>query len=105
MSTRFTIGTEREVDRGWEYEVALETSSSASTHLVRLDWRDHDHWSGGNAPPSRVIEVVLGVLADSREAASGQEPEGLPERFDASTVRRWAPSLDQAVRKRLDRAG
>ncbi|MEM1329865.1 MAG: hypothetical protein AAGG07_04820 [Planctomycetota bacterium] len=103
MPTRFEIGNEHEVERGWEYEVTRH-AGDATAHTVRLDWRDHDHWSGGSAPPSRVIAAVLDALADAIEQGA-RTPEPLPEQFDASTVRRWTPGLDESVRDRLSAVG
>ncbi len=87
------VKTESETARGWEYGVALvRDSGERSEHTVRLSWADHEHWSGGRDSPSRVVEMLLKLLLE-------QEAERpLPERFDASTVRRWWPGVDAAMR-------
>lgn len=89
---RVEVLTEREVERGWEHQVRVETDcGDESEHTVRLDWADHDRWSGGRCPPSRVSEaLVLWLVTNAADRP-------LPERFDASTARRWYPDLDGAM--------
>ena len=89
------VQREREGPRGWQYDVVLSRGSGSSEHSVSLSWADHDHWSGGASPPSRVVEVVLGWLAE-------EHPEfAWPARFDVSTVRRWFPEVDETVGRGL----
>ncbi|MCA9298914.1 MAG: hypothetical protein KDA28_07600, partial [Phycisphaerales bacterium] len=64
-------------------------------HLVSLSWVDHDHWSGGVCPPSKVVETLLEVLLDDPPVG------GIPRRFDASSIRRLMPAIDESVRARL----
>jgi len=87
------IITEQETGHGWEHRLAVARDSGArAEHTVRLSWADHEHWSGGRDSPSRVIEKLLGLLLErERERA-------IPERFDAATVRRWWPGVDQAMK-------
>lgn len=92
--TRVRVLTEREVDRGWVHQVRIETHRGGeSEHTVRLDWADHDRWSGGRCPPSRVTEALVHWLITH----AADQP--LPERFDASTARRWHPDLDRAMQE------
>lgn len=87
------LGPETEGPRGWSYEVRVVWMDDAETdHRVSLGWHDHDHWCGGANPPSRVIVAVV------RAAAEALGREKLPARFDAATVRRWVPDLDEALR-------
>ena len=44
---RATVQSEQEAGRGWHYAVRLESGGDQTDHQVRLDWSDHDHWSGG----------------------------------------------------------
>ena len=89
------VQREREGARGWSYDVTLTRSEVASDHAVTLSWSDHDHWSGGAIPPSRVVERILAWLAD-------EHPEVVwPQQFDVSTVRRRFPDLDETLGQRL----
>ncbi|GJM18212.1 MAG: hypothetical protein DHS20C14_04250 [Phycisphaeraceae bacterium] len=86
------VGAETETARGWSYRVRVVWMDDAeSDHDVSLSWHDHDHWSGGTAPPERVIAAVVRAAGD----ALGREK--LPARFDAASVRRWVPGLDERV--------
>jgi hypothetical protein len=93
------LGVERDTPRGWAYEVTLRREGlGQSEHVVTLSWVDHDYWSGGSAPPSRVVEAVLKyALENAGHEAAGAEVEW-PARFDASRVRRWFPRLDEELR-------
>ncbi|MFZ4576009.1 MAG: hypothetical protein ACOYN0_16590 [Phycisphaerales bacterium] len=87
------IGAEREIDRGWAYDVSIRwPDGNASDHEVTLSWADHNHWCGGASPPSRVAEAVV-RLATSRGS--------LPVEFDCATVRRWCPGLDAQLRETM----
>jgi len=94
-----TIQSERATSHGWEFNAGVESGAGVSTHIVSLDWADHDHWSGGAVPPSRVAEAVL------RVAAAHLPGGGTPSRFNASTLRRMLPNLDALVRAEIDRDG
>ncbi len=88
------VQTEQEDQRGWWYHVlVIESDGREHTHDVRLDWLDHEHWSGGRVAPSRVIEELFASLS--------LEPELIPGRFDASTARRWIPNLDDRLHARF----
>lgn len=88
--------TEIENGPGWDYRAAVVRDSGVRTeHSVRLAWVDHEHWCGGRAAPSRVIEVLLGLMAER------EREQPIPERFDASTARRLVPRLDEALRNTL----
>lgn len=86
---------ERETPGGWSYDVLRTHGDASSAHAVTLSWADHDHWSGGASPPSRVVESLLAWLAD-------EHPEfEWPARFDASTIRRRFPGVDDTLGRRL----
>jgi hypothetical protein len=101
------VRTEQETPHGWRYEIAVtrgaERSASArggatiatrtSSHVVTLAWVDHEFWCGGAQPPSRTIQSVVAFLLERESDPS--EAFTLPERFDASTARRWYPSIDE----------
>jgi hypothetical protein len=92
--SRIDVQTEVENTQSkcWDYTVVVEDDSGeASSHRVRLSWLDHEHWSGGRVPPSKVIEVVLECLL-----SHGMKAE-LPERFDAARARRWIPGIDREL--------
>lgn len=92
------VQTEEETGRGWRYGVRVEREGGrASTHEVRLAWVDHEHWSGGRAAPSRVVEALLRFLVE-REGSGGRE---IPASFDAATVRRWYPDVDGVMGGRV----
>lgn len=58
---------------------------------LRLDWTDYDHWSHGRLTPS---EVAAGAL---RCAAALAGADRIPDRVDASSLRRLAPGLDDHI--------
>ncbi len=93
---KIEVVTEQERGRGWEYRVAVERDSGARTeHTVRLSWVDHEHWSGGRAAPSRVIEVLMELLLER------EREQRIPDIFDASTMRRVHPELDGQMQGRV----
>jgi hypothetical protein len=86
------VKIETERPGGWSYEVQVRHEDGrASEHLVRLSWADHDYWSGGASPPSRVVQAVLEYLV--RHFA-----RPLPARFDAGKARWWAPGIDAEMK-------
>jgi len=94
------VRSETEAPRGWVYRVAVgaptDRPDARREHEVHLAWVDHEHWSGGRVPPSRVALAVVETLL-----ASGPVDK-IPARFDAATVRRWVPDADAQIRRRLD---
>ncbi len=102
-----TVIREEEREGGWAFAIevtagpASEAGEEAGTraprqavtthHSVLLSWVDYDHWSHGRLAPERVAGAVVRFLID-------RDPEGtLPETFDASTVRRRFPELDDRL--------
>ncbi|MCA9287811.1 MAG: hypothetical protein KDA05_04455 [Phycisphaerales bacterium] len=86
---------ERETPRGWTYDVALTRGDATTAHDITLSWSDHDYWSGGARPPSSVLESVLAWLL-------AEHPEfQWPPRFDAASIRRRFPSLDESLGRSL----
>jgi len=93
MTPRVRVGQERSTPRGWEYDVIVGRGESQRPVTVTLGWRDHDFWSGGASPPSRVVEAVLEYLLMKRVT--------LPASFDAARARYWVPEVDQELRETL----
>ena len=95
--THIEVTEEREVNRGWEHDVEVSVGDARRTHTVRLDWSDHDHWTGGQCAPSRTTEILVALLLEHADALPGE----LPASFDASTARRWLAELDSEFARRL----
>ena len=91
------IRSEAEVPGGWRYVVEIERAEGAATaHRVRLSWVDHNHWTGERPfTPSHVVQKLLECLLEVAPAVD------LPDRFDASTARRWVEGLDAEVSRLL----
>jgi hypothetical protein len=59
------VRTEEETDHGWRYHVFVQPPGAPPVeHIVLLSWVDHEHWSGGRFPPSRVVERVVQLLIE-----------------------------------------
>lgn len=83
---------EHETPNGWLFRVAIDRPDAPSTeHEMTLSWVDHDHWTGGVVPPSRLAERLLALLTP-------KIPD-LPPRFDAAKARRWLPDLDDLLHR------
>lgn len=95
---QISVLTEEETPRGWLFAVLVERAGSRVSHTLRLDWSDHDYWTGGRVAPSSLAEEVVRILVE--ELAPG----ALPAVFDASSGRRWAPALDGRLAGRFGRA-
>lgn len=87
------IQREEEIESGWRFTVDLVGAGEGLAPLIfTLSWADYDHWSHGTEPPSEVARQVIEFVLARRP-----RPD-LPDRFDASTVRRWWPEIDRALR-------
>lgn len=96
---KILVECERDNGRGWLYEVTVTPDvGPSSRHEVSLAWVDHEYWSGGARAPSRVIEALIESMLDRVPPTDWCE---IPQRFDASTARRWWPGIDAEVRRRL----
>ncbi|MCC7388776.1 MAG: hypothetical protein IT431_08400 [Phycisphaerales bacterium] len=93
------IQTETDVPQGWRYVVEIaHDDGSRTAHRLRLAWVDHNHWAGERPiPPSRVVQALVEALVEALVAVG----RPLPDRFDASTARRWVPDLDDQIAERL----
>jgi hypothetical protein len=86
---RVRVESERERASGWQFEVVVVGTGERRT--LTLSWADHERWTGGARPPSETAERVARFVVERGLLAR------LRERFDASTVRRIDPGLDEAV--------
>ncbi len=89
-----TVQTESPARSGWVFHVLVNGDVVAHEHDVALSWVDYDHWSHGAIAPERIVQAVVEVLLDE---CPDRE---LPDRFDASTARRWCPQMDDLLRTR-----
>lgn len=83
------IQTEEESGRGWVYHASIDRLGKKTEHVVSLAWVDHELWSGGRVPPSKVMEALIAFVIEQ-----GHE---VPANFDAATVRRWLPVVDREL--------
>lgn len=93
---RIIIGTEREVEHGWEYEVRVEEGARSWSFQVRLNWAEHDLWSHGRVAPQHVVRAAFKFLL-SREPV-----EAILPRFDCAVIRRYFPEVDRELPKLID---
>lgn len=97
-----SVLTEQEAPSSWRFEITLPDEAQANSQssqdrriLLTLSWVDYEYWCHGTASPSRVAEtVVIALLA-------ADPKRSLPDKFDASTARRWVRDLDQRIREYL----
>ena len=95
---RVEIRTETETDRGWLFAVEITLDDAGERvhhHELTLSWPDYEYWSHGMRSPSAVAEAVCRGLLELRPGLAW------PEKFDASTARRWAQDLDLRVRESI----
>lgn len=88
------IENEQEFDSGWRFAVRVECDGSGKTSsafTLTMSWADYDYWSSGTEPPSEIARHVIEFIIAQRPAGEW------PNRFDAATVRRWLPQIDQAL--------
>lgn len=96
---RVEVVSEVEQGRGWKFAAQIAEAGAARTVEMTLSWADHERWSGGGKPPSEVAAQAL------RFAASHGLLPRLGNRFDASTLRRMAPELEDFLQGRDQDAG
>ena len=89
------IGPETENANHWSYGVRVFAGGQTHTYAVTLSFQDYDHWSHGRVPPSRVVEAAFEFLLDHEPATA------IMSKFDCSVIRRYFPSVDQDLPKRL----
>lgn len=81
---------EHEGTTGWIFRVAItRPDETTQEHEISMAWVDHDHWTGGLVPPSKLVRHLATIVANAK-------PD-LPPRFDAARARRWMPDLDDRL--------
>ncbi len=94
---------ETDLSRGWSYLVQLCPDGPdcvPKEHTVTLSWVDHDHWTGGRVPPSKLMEKLMRILLS--RVGQGDCPREIPARFDATQLRRWIAGIDELVQRGED---
>lgn len=94
-SDHVSVLTERDAMNAWKFEIELAEGEQRRVVSMTLAWVDYEYWSHGTASPSRVAEIVVHAVMQAEPARV------IPDRFDASTARRWIADLDQLVREML----
>ena len=97
LRAEIEVGLEREDARGWRYSVTVDRDGRRRGFDIRLDWADHDHWTGGTCAPSKTVHALVAALIEHEDDLDAP----IPNRFDASTARRWLGTLDDEVRARM----
>lgn len=87
---------ESEIERGWLFVGSLERDGSARPLQMTLSWPDYEYWGRGLVRPVEVAQALLRVLSESEIGT-----QELPERFDASRLRRLITGFDGLVRQSL----
>jgi len=80
---------EQEEAGGWRFRVLVGVDERPCD--VRLAWVDYEHWAHGQHAPARVVEALVRYLID-RDGE--REVRG---RFDAASVRRTHPTVDDEL--------
>ena len=96
----FEIVAERENPGGWSFDVQIIGAAESDLRplTLELSWPDYAHWTRDGADPaSAVAEAVIAFLLEHLSA------DELPDRFDASFVRRRFPGADEEIGKRIRR--
>jgi hypothetical protein len=78
---------------GWTFEAQiLDDAGALRRHRLTLSWADYNLWSTDGADePAKVAEAAMMFLLARAAAAD------VPERFDASLLRRRFPEADQCI--------
>lgn len=93
---RVEVLDENETGMGWRFRVRITRDGGIATeHEVRLSWVDHDFWSGGASAPARVVQALMEYVIERGPV------EAIPDRVDASTIRRRHPEVDDVLGTRL----
>ncbi len=98
MQGSVEIATEREGKACWVFEIC-RNGESIST--LTLSWADYDWWSpDGRHTPSQVAHAVVKVWQCARSPDGGEN--GIPAKFDASTIRRRVADADRLISEQLE---
>ena len=96
----FEIRSERENSSGWLFEVRVigDEGGGLRRVILQLAWADYNLWSVDGADrPAAVAEAALCYLISKVGA------DALPDRFDASILRRKFPDADREIPKLIRR--
>ena len=96
----FEILSERENSSGWCFEAQLICDEGGGLRRVTLllAWADYNLWSVDGADrPTAVAEAALSYLISEVGA------DAIPDRFDASIIRRRFPDADREIPKLIRR--
>ncbi len=94
------ILSERENSSGWLFEARVigDDGGGLCRVTLLLAWADYNLWSVDGADrPTAVAEAILSYLI------SEVGPEAVPDRFDASILRRKFPDADREIPKLIRR--
>jgi len=95
--TTIRVTEETDTTTGWIHSVSItHADSKVQTLTITLCFQDYEYWSGGSQPPERVTEALIECLLEPEEGSNVPSP--LPEKFDASTARRWMHEIDAKLR-------
>lgn len=89
---RVEVVIETGADAGWRFTCLITSTSGDERSIdLGLSWADYDLWApGGSIPPRQVAIAVLSLLLEH----AGKD---LPDRLDASRVRRLVPGADDLL--------
>lgn len=96
---RVVVVSETEHGRGWRFVAEIQQPGAVGNVEMTLSSADHERWSGGAKPTSEVAAQAL------RFAVSHALLPKLGSKFDASTIRRMAPGLEDFLLGRDQDAG
>ncbi|MCA9283581.1 MAG: hypothetical protein KDA22_00085 [Phycisphaerales bacterium] len=99
MTTRLEILRESEGTDGLAFVARIGMAPGPPRAIeLRLNWADYNFWSpDGTAAPSDIARAVLLALLEC------VEPETVPDSFDASSLRRRHPGIDDRIRALIGR--
>lgn len=95
--TAIRVLEEMDTAHGWSHTVEIiSPGEEPRTLTLCLSFQDYEYWSAGIQPPEQVTLALVECLL--APAPADRVPSPLPKAFDASTARRWMPSLDTRLR-------
>ncbi|MEM1424511.1 MAG: hypothetical protein AAGH64_10980 [Planctomycetota bacterium] len=87
------VRDESEEAGGWRFRVLVGADERACD--VRLSWVDYELWSRGQHPPARVVEALVRFVIER------DSEDAVRTKFDAASVRRMHPSVDDELPRLL----
>jgi len=90
------IQLKNENERWWEFEVSIQEEKSSSQHTVTLGKEFYEKMAAGRPlEPSEIVKKTFEFLLE-REAK-----ETILRSFDLTSVSRYFPDYEEALRKSL----